>query len=184
KSIPKRHKIKKLKAQVLITGFQDSYQIHTCRSAFKLLEIDDRFKILYPGSIVLDCGAAPGSWTQIAVQRVNSNGANGATLFGNMDFTTPESQKTLTDFLKGEKVHVVISDMAPNATGVKHLDKENIIKLCYAALKFAVQMSVKDASLLVKLWQCEDMKKLVDDISRFYSNVKVVKPNASRSDSA
>ncbi|KAJ8929569.1 hypothetical protein NQ314_017733 [Rhamnusium bicolor] len=176
---------------------------YRCRSAFKLIEIDDRFKILHPGDIVIDCGASPGSWTQVAVKRVNSDGLNnklprgtvlaldkqqiypikGATIFGNMDFTVPESQKKLFDYLNGEKVHVVISDMAPNATGVRDLDTENIIKLCYAALRFALQISRNNASLLVKLWQCGELKILENDMARYYSNVKVVKPNSSRSDS-
>lgn len=100
-----------------------------------------------------------------------------------MDFTSSESQKKIMDFLNDKKVDVVISDMAPNATGVRSLDNENIIKLCYAALRFAVQISKKDASLLVKLWQCGVTKELDNDIARFYNNVKVVKPNSSRSDS-
>ncbi|KAJ8953554.1 hypothetical protein NQ318_002974 [Aromia moschata] len=177
---------------------------YRCRSAFKLVEIDDRFKILHPGHVVVDCGASPGSWTQVAVKRVNSDGANqtlakgtvcsidkqhiypieGAVIFGNMDFTAPESQKSLTDFLNDEKVHAVLSDMAPNATGIRELDNENMLKLCYAVLRFAVQVSRKEASVLVKMWQCGSTKKLEADMARFYDNVKVVKPNSSRMDSA
>lgn len=100
-----------------------------------------------------------------------------------MDFTAPESQKNIIEFLNGKKADVVISDMAPNATGVRNLDNENIIKLCYIVLRFAVQISKKDSSLLVKLWQCGETKQLENDIARFYNNVKIVKPNSSRSDS-
>lgn len=100
-----------------------------------------------------------------------------------MDLTSSESQKEVIGFLNGEKVDVIISDMAPNATGVRSLDNENIIKLCYIALRFAVQISKKDASLLVKLWQCGETKQLENDFARFYNNVKIVKPNSSRIDS-
>ncbi|XP_018563605.1 rRNA methyltransferase 2, mitochondrial [Anoplophora glabripennis] len=176
---------------------------YRCRSAFKLIEIDDKFKILHPGHTVVDCGASPGSWTQVAVKRVNSDGMKtdlckgtvlaidrqqiypieGATIFGNMDFTALESQKKIVGFLNGKKADVIVSDMASNATGVRSLDNENIIKLCYIVLRFAVQTSKKDASLLMKLWQCGETKQLENDIARFYNNVKIVKPNSSRSDS-
>ncbi|KAJ8911162.1 hypothetical protein NQ315_013016 [Exocentrus adspersus] len=176
---------------------------YRCRSAFKLIEIDDRYKFLHPGDTVIDCGAAPGSWTQVAVKRVNSDGdkleipkgtvlaidrqqiypIKGAMIFGNMDFTSSESQQTLIDSLNGKRADAVISDMAPSATGVRVLDNENIIKLCYIVLRFAVQVSKKNASLLMKLWQCGESKQLENDLAKFYNNVKVVKPNSSRSDS-
>ncbi|XP_044272368.1 rRNA methyltransferase 2, mitochondrial [Tribolium madens] len=177
---------------------------YRCRSAFKLLEIDDRFKILRPGFVVIDCGAAPGSWSQLAVKRVNSDGfdpkqaqgvvisidkqqvfaINGATILGNMDFTDPKSQDVLIETLRGRKADAVISDMAPNATGVKDLDNENIIRLCYSVLRFAVQNSQVGASVVVKLWQCGQAKQLENDLRKFYDSVKFVKPNSSRSDSA
>lgn len=81
-------------------------------------------------------------------------------------------------------VDVVMSDMAPTATGVKDLDDENIVNLCYCVLRFALQFSKINATLLVKLWQCGDTEKLKTDMEKFYKNVKIVKPNASRSDSA
>ncbi|XP_050298778.1 rRNA methyltransferase 2, mitochondrial [Anthonomus grandis grandis] len=177
---------------------------YRCRSAFKLIEIDDKFKIMKPGDTVIDCGASPGSWTQVAVQRVNSDGfkktepqgivvaidrqliypIEGATIFGNSDFTDPNCQERLLNFLNGRTVDSVISDMAPNATGVKVLDTENIIKLCYSALKFALKISNEGGSVLVKLWQCGQTKQLQTDMERFYENVRVVKPSASRADSA
>nr|CAH7714306.1 unnamed protein product [Callosobruchus chinensis] len=174
-----------------------------CRSAFKLIEIDDRFKIFNPGDIVVDCGASPGSWTQVAVKRVNADGKlaeapkgkvvaidkqhiypiDGAQIFGNMDFTAPASQQSLLEYLNGEQVNAVISDMAPAASGVRDLDNENMLKLCYSAIKFALHISRKEGVLLMKMWQCGFTKKLETDISRFYDNVRIVKPKASRSDS-
>ncbi|CAH1954582.1 unnamed protein product [Acanthoscelides obtectus] len=165
-----------------------------CRSAFKLIEIDDRYKILSPGDIVVDCGAAPGSWTQVAVKRVNADGkmegdpkgkvvAIGAKIFGNMDFTAPSSQQALLEHLQGEQVHAVISDMAPKASGVRDLDNENMVKLCYSALRFAVQITRTEGVLLMKMWQCGETKQLESDMSRFYDNVRLVKPKSSRADS-
>lgn len=105
-------------------------------------------------------------------------------MLGNADFTTPDTQEKLVKILDGQKVNTVLSDMAPSATGIKDLDNENILNLCYAVLRFAVQFSEPNASLLVKLWQCGETEKLKTDIERFYKNVKVVKPSSSRADSA
>lgn len=177
---------------------------YRCRSAFKLLEIDDKYKILKPGDIVLDCGAAPGSWTQVAVERTNAHGkveraslgsvysidllhfhaVPGATIFGGMDFTSSLAQKRLRECLSGHKVNCVLSDMAPNATGVRMLDQENITNLCYEVLRFALAMSAPQANLVVKIWDNGDVPKLERDMLRFYEKVKRVKPRASRGDSA
>lgn len=74
--------------------------------------------------------------------------------------------------------------MAPNATGIRELDNENMLTLCYSVLRFAVQISKVDASLIVKMWQCEERQKFQNDFERFYRNVKVIKPLSSRTDSA
>lgn len=104
-------------------------------------------------------------------------------MFGNMDFTCEKNQQTIKEFLKDNKANVVLSDMAPSATGVRHLDNENIVKLCYSVLRFALLVSQTGASILVKLWQCGDIKKLEDDVARFYNKVNIVKPHSSRADS-
>ncbi|XP_020813602.1 rRNA methyltransferase 2, mitochondrial [Drosophila serrata] len=177
---------------------------YRCRSAFKLLEIDDKYGILLPGDTVLDCGAAPGSWTQVAVERTNANGKQekaplgavfsidllhfhavpGATIFGGMDFTTSKAQQRLRESLNERRVNCVLSDMAPNATGVRMLDQESITNLCYEVLRFALVMSAPQAHLVVKVWDNGDVPKLERDMLRFYEKVKRVKPRASRGDSA
>lgn len=176
---------------------------YRCRSAFKLLEIDEKYNILKPGQIVLDVGASPGSWSQVIAHKINSNGKDkelptgtaiaidkqniypieGVTIFGNMDFTSMETQKKLLDFLDKRKVDTVVSDMAPSATGIRQMDNENMLKLCYSVLKFSLQISNNSGIILIKLWQCGDTKKLENDIARFYNKVRVVKPKSSRSDS-
>lgn len=180
------------------------FNCYRCRSAFKLIEIDDRFNLLKPGQTVIDCGAAPGSWTQVAVHRVNADGHDEdqpkgtviavdrlqiypiehAQLFTNTDFTNIDNQKKIKSFLDNDLVDIVISDMAPKASGIKSMDQENIIMLCYSALRFALEMSKVDSSLLMKMWQGTGVKKLEEDLLKFYGTVKIVKPSSSRSDSA
>lgn len=96
----------------------------------------------------------------------------------------PEAQEKLKSILNDRRVDCVLSDMAPNATGVRSLDQENISKLCYSVLRFAVLVSSVKASILVKLWCNGEAQQLEQNMLRFYEHVKFVKPSASRSDSA
>jgi len=179
---------------------QEKYR---CRSAFKLLQINEKHKILRPGLVIVDCGAAPGSWTQVAVNASNAQGqkngpvgkvyavdrlpfypVEGATVLGNMDFTSAKTQETLLKLLQGNKVDVVLSDMAPNATGVKELDHDNIILLAYVVIKFALQISKVEGTLVIKVWDGGKSDQLENDLSRFYHSVKVIKPNATRDESS
>ncbi|KAK7080168.1 rRNA methyltransferase 2, mitochondrial [Halocaridina rubra] len=174
------------------------------RSAFKLMEIDDRYKILQYGQVVVECGASPGAWTQVAVSRVNSlpndkykrqgliigidlhtiHSLPGAIFLGGRDFTKQITQQQVLDILQGQKIDVVLSDMAPNASGTKKLDHENIISLAYAAFRFAVENSADDATFLCKIWAGFKDKDLVNDMKKFYGSVKTVKPPSSRSNSS
>lgn len=208
--------------------------IFRCRSAFKLIEINDRTKLLQPGHTVIDCGAAPGSWTEVAVNATNANGQmknkpqgfvigidrllihpievkgfihiyrtlikrgkqyllneisfsillQGANILSHMDFTDTKTQERIKELLNGRKVDCVLSDMAPNATGVRCLDQDKIMDLCYSVLQFAIQISAEDASLLVKIWDNGNVKKFEEISLRYYKSIKHIKPEASRSDSA
>nr|CAD7614543.1 unnamed protein product [Timema genevievae] len=177
---------------------------YRCRSAFKLIEIDDKFRLLSPGQCVVDCGAAPGSWSQVLVQRTNALTKDagrpvgtviaidrlpiypieGVTIIGNTDFTTAAARERLLSVMEGRQADAVVSDMAPNATGVRAMDHENIVHLAYSAVRFAAQTSRVGAFLLVKLWDGAITIALERDLMRFYDKVKAVKPMASRSDSA
>jgi len=177
---------------------------YRCRSAFKLLQIDDRFSILKPGQCVIDIGAAPGSWSQVAASRINSNSMNhklpngiligvdlqqmypikGVTLLGNSDFTSLKTWTKIKELLNSRLIDVVLSDMAPNATGVKHLDHDLIIKLAYSVIKFAILNSNVGATCLIKILDGNQNKEIEKTLLKYYSNVKFVKPEASRSDSA
>lgn len=101
-----------------------------------------------------------------------------------MDFTKPETQELIKETLQGKEVNVVLSDMAPSATGIRDLDNENMMTLCYNVLRFAVQVSGTGGALLLKLWQCGEAKTLEENMLKFYKSVKFVKPHASRVDSA
>lgn len=209
KEIAKNLKGRKLSSQLWLTRqIRDPYvekakkENYRCRSAFKLLEINERFKILKPGQTVIDCGAAPGSWTQVAIKMTNANGKGdgdigtvigidkipmypieGATLLGNMDFTSITSQKEVLKLLKNEKAHVILSDMAPNASGIKAMDHENIIKLAYIALKFALQITRMDGTFVCKVWDGEKSQQLERDLLKFFKHVRNVRPEATRDES-
>ncbi|XP_012266172.1 rRNA methyltransferase 2, mitochondrial isoform X2 [Athalia rosae] len=177
---------------------------YRCRSAFKLLELNQKHLILSPGMTVVDCGAAPGSWSQVAVHLTNANGMkaespkgkvfaidrsqiypiDGAIVLGNSDFTTKETQDKLRERLAGELVDVVLSDMAPNATGVRNMDHDNIVALAYAALQFALEVSKLDASFVAKIWDGRESKEIENDLKRFYKNVKISRPAATRTESS
>ena len=177
---------------------------YRCRSCFKLLEIDEKHKILKPGNVVVDVGAAPGSWSQVCVKAVNSDGADvskpkgvvigidrlqiypmdGATFMGNSDFTSTATHEKIKNILNGRKANCVLSDMAPNATGVRSMDQDNIMDLAFSVFNFALQVSAPDAILLIKVWDNGDVHKLEKLLSIAYESYKHVKPLASRSDSA
>lgn len=206
---PKNLKGKKLSSQLWITRFvRDPYvekarqERYRCRSAFKLREMNERYKFLKPGLVVIDCGAAPGSWTQVAVKETNADGEKddvvgrvisidklpicpieGATVLGSMDFTLPECQEKLRALLNDEKADVVLSDMAPNASGVRHLDHDCIIKLVYAALKFSFQVVKPGGTFLAKVWDGGRCRQVEEDLNKFFQCVKSVRPDATYSDS-
>lgn len=102
----------------------------------------------------------------------------------NMDFSTIEAHDKVIEALDGRKVDVVLSDMAPSATGVKELDKDRIIGLCYMAIRFAALVSKVEGSLLFKVWDGKEVPILEMDLARFYKHIKILKPQASRSESS
>ncbi|CAH1274455.1 MRM2 [Branchiostoma lanceolatum] len=174
---------------------------YRCRSAYKLIEIDEKFRFLKPGLVVVDCGACPGSWTQVAVNRVNAaegfprgmvvgvdlqymSAIKGAKLLSNCDFTLEETQEHIQKYLPNGKADVVLSDMAPNATGLSSLDHDQIVSLQISAFKFSKVVLREGGVFVSKLWDgshCKMFQSVVGDVFKF---VKVVKPQSSRSNSA
>lgn len=177
---------------------------YRCRSAFKLLEINESQKIFAPGQIVIDCGAAPGSWTQVAAKMTNANGKAGDQPLGKviaidrlpfhpiegvemlpcMDFTSAIAQKKICSILNKDRVDVFMSDMAPNATGMRDMDHENIMYLVYSALKFSMRLMKTGGSFLAKVWDGGKSSQLESDLLKFYRSVKIVRPQATRTESS
>ncbi|XP_062611844.1 rRNA methyltransferase 2, mitochondrial-like [Saccostrea cucullata] len=174
-----------------------------CRSAFKLLEIDDKYKILKPGQLVIDIGAAPGSWSQVVCQRTNAAGLDinspkgkvisidllpiskipGACIIDCTDFTSQDCQDKIIQNSDGRKADVILSDMAPNASGMKEFDGRLLVSLVSKVLQFSVNHLVTNGTVLVKLWQGSGCDDLSDVMEELFSSVKIVKPRASRVDS-
>ncbi|XP_042361547.1 rRNA methyltransferase 2, mitochondrial [Plectropomus leopardus] len=175
-----------------------------CRSAFKLLEIDDKFRLLQPGFSVVDCGAAPGAWSQVAVQRVNSAGTDpelphgtvvgidllhippldGAHFLSSHDVTDPVTHAKLKELLPNGRAHVILSDMAPNASGFREMDHEKLITMCLSLIDLAERILQPGGSLICKYWDGILAHKLQEKLSSVFKNVQTLKPNASRKDSA
>lgn len=175
-----------------------------CRSAFKLLEIDDKFRLLQPGYTVVDCGAAPGAWSQVAVQRVNSAGTDpelphgtvvgidllnippldGAHFLSSHDVTDPATHAKLLELLPHGKAHVILSDMAPNASGFREMDHERLITMCLSLIDLAEKILQPQGSLLCKYWDGILAHKLQGTLSSVFTSVRTVKPDSSRKDSA
>ncbi|XP_059204253.1 rRNA methyltransferase 2, mitochondrial [Centropristis striata] len=190
--------------------FKDPYvkasheQNFRCRSAFKLLEIDDKFRLLKPGSSVVDCGAAPGAWSQVAVQRVNSDGKDpaiprgtvvgidllnipaldGAHFLPSHDVTDPVTHAKLQELLPNGRAHIILSDMAPNASGFKAMDHEKLITMCLSLIDLADKILQPGGALLCKYWDGFHAHELQEKLSRVFSSVQTLKPNASRKDSS
>jgi 23S rRNA (uridine2552-2'-O)-methyltransferase len=167
------------------------------RAAFKLAEIDDRHHLLKPGRSVVDLGAAPGGWSQVAARRVGADEGRGRVVaidplpmepiagvdFAQLDFLDPAAPARLRDMLGGP-ADVVLSDMAANATGHRRTDHLKIMALAEAAADFARAVLKPGGALLAKVLQGGTEGTLLADLKRDFASVKHVKPTASRTDSA
>jgi 23S rRNA (uridine2552-2'-O)-methyltransferase len=164
------------------------------RAAFKLLEIDEKFKILKPGQKIVDLGAAPGGWSQIAAKVVGPKGrVVGIDLlpidpmagveFIQLDFLDESAPGRLIEMLGGP-ADVVMSDMAANTTGHKKTDHLRIIGLAEAAIYFAREILAPGGAFVAKVFQGGTENQLLADLKRDFAVVRHVKPAASRADSA
>ena len=168
------------------------------RAAYKLIEIDDKYRLLKPGDTVIDLGAAPGGWAQVAAQRVKAGEGGGMVVaidltpidpipgvtFLNADFMDNKAPDALIDALGGRRPATVLSDMASPATGHKQTDHLRIMALCEAALDFAVQVLTPGGAFLCKVLQGGTAAELLDGMKRNFQVVRHVKPKASRADSS
>ncbi|HEX6956621.1 MAG TPA: RlmE family RNA methyltransferase [Ferrovibrio sp.] len=168
------------------------------RAAYKLLELDAKFKLLKPGMRVVDLGAAPGGWTQVAVQKVKAGEAGGGFVLGvdiNPVDPIPGARLMQQDFLAegadarviealGGKADLVLSDMAAPATGHRQTDHIRIMALCEAALDFALRVLNPGGAFVAKVLRGGTENELLNTMKRDFKLVRHVKPPASRADSA
>jgi 23S rRNA (uridine2552-2'-O)-methyltransferase len=167
------------------------------RAAFKLEEMDDRFRFLKPGQKLIDLGCAPGGWCQIAAARIGLDKGKGRIVgidllpvdpipgveLIEMDFMAEQAPALLTDRLGG-RADGVMSDMAANTTGHKKTDHIKIIALAEAALDFAHSVLAPGGFFLAKLFQGGDSATLLAGLKRDFTTVRNIKPASSRADSS
>jgi 23S rRNA (uridine2552-2'-O)-methyltransferase len=167
------------------------------RAAFKLAEVDDRHHLLKAGRSVLDLGAAPGGWSQVAARRVGAAEGRGRVVavdllpmdpipgvtFAQLDFLDPAAPQAIRAMLGGP-ADVVLSDMAANATGHRRTDHLKIMALAEAAADFAREVIRPGGAFLAKVLQGGTEATLLADLKRDFAVVRHVKPAASRTDSA
>jgi len=168
------------------------------RAAYKLIEIDDKYHILKPGHRVVDLGAAPGGWSQIAAERVQSVSGRGQVIAidildmepvagvqsAKLDFMDDGAEIWLKEQLKGEAADVVLSDMAAPTVGHASTDHLRIMMLAEAAASFACDVLGPGGAFLCKVFQGGTERDLLDLLKRRFAIVRHIKPPASRSDSA
>ena len=163
---------------------------YRARSAYKLLQIQEKFRVLRKGQAILDLGAAPGSWTQVAAKTVGSAGKVVAvdlqavdpipgvtTIQG--DMTAPEVQAQAIE-AAGGPVDVVLSDAAPNTSGIRLRDHAFSVALVYAALDIARQVLKPGGHIVAKVFEGEDLPQLIADLRQVFDTVKPFYPEATR----
>ncbi len=164
------------------------------RSAYKLIEINKRHKILHKGMLVVDLGAAPGGWSQVAVAQVGKSNVfaldilpidpiEGVDIIIG-DFQEPQVQAELLNKLGGQRVDLVISDMAPNFSGIRSVDVTRAICLAEIAAEFAQEVLTESGSFLVKVFQGEGFTEYVHMLKQIFQVVQTCKPPASRAESS
>ncbi|XP_043567749.1 rRNA methyltransferase 2, mitochondrial isoform X2 [Chiloscyllium plagiosum] len=175
-----------------------------CRSAFKLLEINEKHNILKPGNSVIDCGAAPGAWSQVAVDRVNATGSDpdapvgfvvgvdllhippldGAVFLPHSDLLEPTVQARIQESLPTGMAQVILSDMAPNASGIRELDQQRLAELCLCVVGLARKVLSPGGTLLCKFWDGTNSRIIQKRLAELFRDVKILKPAASRKESS
>ena len=165
---------------------------YRARSAYKLMEIDEKFKIFKGGLSVIDIGAAPGSWSQYAMKTAKSGKLISIDLkkmepIGNSvqiqgDFTEEKTQEEIKKNING-KVDVVMSDMAVDTTGIKNIDSIQTGELCKEAMFFAKDLMKENGYFISKIFMGGTFNEIVAEGKKYFKEVKVFKPKSSRKDS-
>src|SRR5216684_5130588 len=167
------------------------------RAAYKLIEIDDKYRVLKSGMTVVDLGAAPGGWSQIAAKRVGAVDGKGRVIaidllempeiagvsFAQLDFLAEDAPEKLLAMMGG-RADVVMSDMAANTTGHRKTDQLRILGLVEGAAAFACEVLNPGGAFLAKVFQSGADAELLSQLKRDFASVRHVKPAASRQDSS
>ncbi len=173
------------------------------RAAYKLKEIDEALRLIRPGHTVVDLGSAPGAWSQYLRRKLAPEGAASGALNGRIialdmlpmehvedvqflqgDFREESVLQQLQDILQGQKADVVVSDMAPNLSGVESADSARVAHLIELALEFAQQHMKPEGTLVTKVFHGSGYSQLVELFKQYFVTVKPFKPKASRDKSA
>ena len=187
--------------QWLKEHFTDPYVIqahkegYRSRAAFKLLEIQEKDRIIKPGFLIVDLGAAPGAWSQICANLVKDKGkvialdilpmeplANVTFIQG--DFREEESMKLVENALEGQPIDLLISDMAPNTAGISAVDQPRAMYLCELAFEFAQAHLKPEGDFLVKAFQGAGFDLYLKEVRSAFKQVTIRKPKASRARSS
>ena len=165
------------------------------RASFKLMEIDDKDNLIRAGEIVVDLGATPGGWSQVAAKRMNGKGRVIALDLLEMepllgvefiqgDFREEEILRRLETLLAGERLGLVLSDMAPNMSGIPVSDQARVMHLAELGLEFSRSWLKPDGAFLVKVFQGHGFSEFVQEMRKVFKVVASRKPDASRDRSA
>jgi len=170
------------------------------RAAYKLIEIDERDRLIQPGQTVVELGAAPGSWTQVIVKRLADRAGHlrGRVIALDLlpmepieavqaiqgDFREEAVERALAEALGGQRADLILSDMSPNLSGIEAADAARSQDLCELALQFAVNHLRPGGDLLLKAFHSSGFSQTVHGLKRRFSSVSVRKPAASRAGSA
>lgn len=167
-------------------------QGYRSRAAYKLLELQEKDRLIKPGMTVVDLGAAPGGWTQVLVKLVGPNGyvigvdclamepiAGALCLLG--DFTEEATLQALIEAIDARPIDVVVSDMAPNLSGIKGVDQPKAMYLIEMALDFVDKQLRPGGSFVAKVFQGEGFDQLLKQTRAWFQTVAIRKPAASRS---
>jgi len=167
---------------------RDGYR---ARAAYKLIEVDDKDRLIKPGMTIVDLGSTPGSWSQVAVQRLKGQGRIiGLDLLEMMpipgvdfiqgDFREASVLEQLENMLGGKQIDLVIADMAPNITGISSVDQANVAYLAELALEFSLKWLKPGGNFLVKVFVGSGFEEIMKSMRDGFEKVATRKPKASR----
>jgi 23S rRNA (uridine2552-2'-O)-methyltransferase len=180
-----------VKDPYVLQSQRDGYR---SRASYKLLEIVEKARLIKPGMTIVDLGSAPGGWSQVVAKMVGHKGTVVAVdilpmnpiagvSFIQGDFTEEDILAELLEKIGNEPVDLVISDMAPNLTGMKAVDQPAVVYLADLAVDLAQQVLTKDGTFIAKLFQGEGFDEFVRNTRKVFNVVSLKKPDASRSKS-